>query len=481
MENNNLRNSVLGGFFWKFCERFLNQAITFVTSLVLARILIPEDYGTVALVTVFITLSSVFLNHGFAAALIQKKDATDKDFSTMFFCSLGCTIAIYIVLYAVAPVVADFYQDPLLKPVLRVFAVAIPLSTCQSIQQAYVSRHLLFRKTVLASVVSSVVCGVVGIGMAMAGFGVWALVFQNIASVIANTVVYLFTIPWRPRLEFSISSAKGMMHFGSRVLAAELSATFFAELRGLIIGRVYSGADLAYYNKGSQVPQLITNNLSGVLVSVMFPTIANFSDDLPQVKQIAKRSLGLLAYVLVPCMFGLSAVMEPFVLLLYTEKWAASIPLGQILSIDICIALIANILLQILKAIGRGDVILKLEFWKKPVYMLFLLLGIQFSVQGLAVAMLLYDLYAVTVDMLHIQKHIRYGILEQLRDMLPAFALGTVMALLVWLIPSFDSLVLTLTVKILAGAAIYIAGSAVFRMEAFAYLKDIVLERFVRK
>lgn len=475
-----MRNSVLGGFFWKFCERFLNQAITFVTSLVLARILMPEDYGSVALVTVFITLSSVFLNQGFAAALIQKKDATDKDFSTMFFCSLGCTIVIYIVLFAAAPLVAEFYHDPVLKPVLRVFAIAIPLSTCQSIQQAYVSRHLLFRKTVVASVVSAVVCGVVGIGMALAGFGIWALVFQNIASVIANTVVYLFTIPWRPKWEFSAASAKKMMNFGSRVLAAELSATFFAELRGLIIGRVYSGADLAYYNKGYQFPHLITNNISGVLISVIFPTIANYSDDLQQVKHIAKRSLRVLAYVLVPCMFGLSAVMEPLILFLYTEKWAQAIPFGQILSIDVCIALIASILLQIMKAIGRGDVVLKLEFWKKPVYMLFLLLGIQGQVIWLAVAMLVYDLYAVSVDMLHIKKLIRYGFWEQLKDMLPAFALGTVMAVLVWLIPSFDSLLLTLVLKIAAGAGIYLAGSALFRMEAFFYLLGIVREKLAK-
>ena len=481
MENNNLKNSVLGGFFWKFCERFLTQIISFVTSMLLARILMPEDYGTVALVSVFINLASVFVNHGFATALIQNKDAEDQDFSTMFFCSLAGTFGIYILLYAIAPLVADFYGNPLLTKVLRIFALGIPLGSCQCIQQAYISRHLLFRKTFIASVINAVVCGAVGIGMAKAGFGVWALVFQQLASTAVYIITYLFLIPWRPRWEFSKNSARRMMGYSSGILAAEFSATFFAEIRSLIIGRVYSSTDLAFYNKGYQMPQLISSNLSGVLSSVMFPTISNYSDDMIRVKELSKRSLQILSYVLVPCMFGLAAVMEPLILFLLTDKWAESIPFGQILSIDICIALIANMLLQIMKAIGRSDVVLKLEVWKKPVYMLFLLFGIRFSVFGLAIAMLAYDVYAVTVDMLQIQKHVCYSIWEQLRDMLPAFLLSVVMAAAVCVIPILDSLLLTLLIKVVLGMAVYLAGSAIFRLEAFAYLLGIVRNRFARK
>ena len=479
MDSKNIGNSILGGFFWKFCERFLNQGISFVVSMVLARMLLPEDYGTVAMVSVFINLASVFVNHGFATALIQKKDADHKDFSTMFFCSLACTLAIYGLLYAIAPWVADFYGIPLLKTILRISALGIPLGTVQSIQQAYISRNMLFRKAFVASVISTVASGAVGIGMAWAGFGVWALVFHTLAMVLSNTVVYLFLVPWRPKLEFDSQSAKSMMNFGSRVLAAEFSATFFAEIRSLIVGRVYSSADLAYYNKGYQMPQLINANLSGVLLSVMFPAIANYSDDLQQVKVMAKRSIRMLSYVLVPCMFGLCAVMEPLILFLITDKWAASIPYGQILSIDVSIALISSFLLQILKAIGRGDVILKLEFWKKPVYMLFLILGVRVSVMGLAFGMLAYDIYALIVDMVQIKKYIHYGLAEQLRDILPALALGTVMALLVLWIPMFDSLLLTLLLKVLAGGAVYVGGSIVFRLEAFRYLKHLLVSRIL--
>lgn len=481
MEQNSLRNSVLGGFFWKFCERFLNQGITFVTSLVLARLLAPEDYGIIAIVMVFINLASVFINNGFSSALIQKKDADDRDFSTMFFCSLGCAAVLYAVLFLAAPLVASIYKNPDLKLILRVFALNIPLSVCQSIQLAYISRHMLFRKTFINSAINAIICGIVGIGLALAGFGVWALVFQSLIGTIANTIVCFFLIPWRPTLQFSKKSAKGMIGYGSRILAAELSATFFAEVRSLVIGAVYSSADLAYYNKGQQIPHLITNNLTGIMGSVMFPTVANYSDDLHQVKMMTKRGLRVLVYVLVPCMFGLAAVMEPLVILLFTEKWAQTIPFGQILSIDTCIAIFESYFLQIMKAIGRSDVVLKLEIKKKPIYMLLLIIGVNINVSALAVAMLLFDIYALALDMRYIKKYVPYGIGEQLQDILPALLLGIVMAVVVYLIPSFSSLLLTLAVKILAGAAVYVLGSILFRLEAFQYLKNIVLERFKKR
>lgn len=477
MENKNLRNSVLGSFFWKFCERFMNQGITFITSLVLARILAPEDYGTIALVTVFINLASVFIHSGFSTSLIQKKDADETDYSTIFFCSLGCSVLIYGVLFLAAPLIASFYNNPGLTRILRIFALNIPLSVFQSIQTAYISKHLLFQKVFVASAINAIAGGIVGIGMALAGWGVWALVFQNLAGTVTTTIVYLFLVPWRPKPLFSKTSAKSMMQYGSRILAADLSGTLFTEIRSLIIGAVYSSADLAYYNKGQQVPQLITNNLSSVLISVMFPTLANHCDDLHQVKMMAKRSIRVLMYIMVPCMFGMSAVMEPLILLLFTEKWAPTIPFGQILSIGCLLKLLSDITIQILKAIGRSDVVLGLEVKKKPVYVLLLIIGVNINVLGLALAMLVYDVYAVIVNMYQLHKYISYSLWEQFRDMLPALLLGAVMAVVVWLIPSFGSLVLTLAVKVLVGAAVYVAGSVLFRLEAFMYLKNILLER----
>lgn len=480
MEQNNIRNSVLGSFFWKLCERFLSQGIAFVTSMVLARIVAPEDYGDIAIVMVFTNLAAVFINSGFGTALIQKKDARDLDFSTMFFCSLGCSALIYGLLFAAAPLVAAFYGNPELVRILRVYGLQVPLGVYQSIQLAYISRHMLFRKVFVSSVINAVVSGTVGIGAAIAGFGVWALVMQSLTATITNTVVLSFLIPWHPRLEFSKTSAKNMMTYGSRILAADLSGTFFTEVRSLIIGKVYTSADLAFYNKGMQIPQLLTNNLSAVMVSVMFPTLANHSEDLVQVKTMSRRSMRVLAYVIAPCMLGLAAVMKPLILLLFTEKWAQTIPFGQILSIGLSAGILSDLSLQILKAIGRSDVVLGLEIKKKPMYVLLLIIGTRINVLGLAAAMLVYDLYATFVNMLQLRKYIQYGLKEQFSDLFPAFSLSAVMAVVVWLVPAVGGLVLTLGVKVLVGAAIYLLGSVVFRMEAFRYLLNILKEKICR-
>lgn len=474
MSDKNTRNSVLGGMFWKFSERLLTQGASFLVSLILARLLSPDDHGLIALVQVFLNLAAVFISCGFSTALIQKKDADDTDFSTIFYCSLICSFVIYGVLFAIAPLVAGFYSEPSLTKLLRIFALQVPLSVYNSIQVAYISRNMLFRKTFVSSMINAVLSGAVGIGMAMAGWGVWALVGQSMMNTLTNTVILMVMIPWRPKLLFSWSAAKKLMKFGSGVLGAELSAAFFLELRTLVVGQVFSTADLAYYNKGRQIPTLLTSNLSTTIMTVMFPAMANRSDDVLQVKQMTKRSIKVLSYILVPCMFGLSAVMEPMILLLYTEKWAQTIPFGQLLAVGLCVDIVGNLPLQTLKALGRSDVILKLEVWKKPVYVALLLIGVRFDVFTLAVLMVLYDFYSVAINMMQMKKFLPYGLGEQLRDLLPAYALGTVMLVLVYLIPSFDSLILTLAVKIAAGVAIYLAGSIVFRVESFQYLLNIV-------
>ena len=474
MSDKSTRNSVLGGMFWKFSERLLTQGASFLVSLILARLLSPDDHGLIALVQVFLNLAAVFISCGFSTALIQKKDADDTDFSTIFYCSLICSLVIYGVLFAIAPLVAAFYSEPSLTKLLRIFSLQVPLSVYNSIQMAYISRHMLFRKTFVSSMINAVLSGAVGIGMAMAGWGVWALVGQSMMYTLINTAILAVMIPWHPKWLFSWASAKKLMKFGSGVLGAELSAAFFLELRTLVVGQVFSTADLAYYNKGRQIPTLLTSNLSTTIMTVMFPAMANRSDDVLQVKQMAKRSVKVLSYILVPCMFGLSAVMEPMILLLYTEKWAQTIPFGQLLAVGLCVDIVGNLPLQTLKALGRSDVILKLEFWKKPVYVALLLIGVQFDVFTLAVLMVLYDFYSVAINMVQMKKFLPYSLGEQLRDLLPAYALGTAMLVLVYLIPSFPSLLLTLAVKITAGAAIYLAGSLVFRVESFQYLLDIV-------
>ncbi len=477
MSENNSKNSIISGMFWKLGERLLSQGVSFVISVILARLLVPDDYGLIALIMVFINLANVFVVSGFSTALIQKKDADETDFSTIFYCVQLCSILLFVILFFAAPLVSQFYERNELTLLLRVFAIIVPLSAYNSVQVAYVSRHMLFHKIFYASIISAAVSGGIGIGLAYLGWGVWALVAQTIAATLINTLVMAITVPWRPCLKFSAASAKSLMKYGSRVLFADLSGTFFGELRSLIIGRVYTSADLAFYSKGQQIPTLLTNNLGNAIMTVMFPALANQSDDLEQVKQMAKRSMRVLSYILVPCMFGLAAVMKPLVLVLFTEKWAQTIPYGQILCVGYCIGIFSIISLQVLKAIGRSDVVLKLEIWKKPIYVILLIVGVQINVFAVAVTMVLYDIYGFFVNMIQMRKYINYNLREQFRDLFPAFSLGIVMAAGVLLIPTFDSLILTLIVKVLAGVVVYVGGSVLFKVETLQYLVAMIKEK----
>ena len=422
----------------------------------------------------FINLASVFIRSGFSTALIQKKDADATDFSTMFICSQACSLAIYGILYFAAPLVADFYRIPQLAVIMRVLSLQIPLGVYSSIQTAYVSRHMLFRKVFYATFVNTLISGAAGITLALMGAGVWALVAQTLMATLVNSVMLTLLLPWRPRWIFSRERAKSLMSYGSRVLAADLSGDFFYELRSIIIGRVYTGADLAFYNKGQQIPLLITNNLSNMLNTVMFPAIANHSDDLVQAREMVRRSMRILGFILFPCMLGLSAVMEPLILLLFTDKWAAAIPYGRILSISASLNLVANFSLYVLKAIGRSEVVLGLEFRKKPVYVVAILLGVRHSVLGLAAAVLCYDFFELGINFSQLRKHIHYSGREQLQDLLPSALLALTMAAAVFLLPSVGGSLLTLAVKVAAGAAVYVAGAVIFRLDAMKNILDLL-------
>ncbi|PHK57413.1 lipopolysaccharide biosynthesis protein, partial [Enterococcus faecium] len=323
MKNNqdNLKYQVMGGMFWKLSERILAQGVSFLVSVVLARMLTPDEYGIVAIVLVLISLANVFVTSGFSVALVQNKNSKDIDFSTNFWCSIAVSVCIYFLLFIIAPLIELFYDIKGLTSVIRVFGLIIPLSAFSAIQHAYVERNMLFKKYFFSTLFGTVVSGITGIVMAMYGMGVWALVFQYFTNTAVDIIVLLFTVNWRPKFEFSILSAKHMMSYGWKILVADFFGTFFEQLRSLIVGKVYSSSDLAFYNKGNQLPTLITTNVSSSIMTVLFPAIANISDNYERVYQITRRAVQVVAYIMFPLLFGLAAVSDNLVLILFTEKW----------------------------------------------------------------------------------------------------------------------------------------------------------------
>lgn len=474
-ENSSVKYKTLSGFAWKFGERISAQLVSFIVSIILARILSPEHYGIVAMVTVFINIANVFVTSGFSTSLIQKKDASETDFSTIFYCSLAVSVILYMILFLLAPIIADFYDEQLLTPVIRVFSIKILISSYNSVQHAYVSRHMMFRKFFFSTLIGTIVSGVIGIIMAYMGFGVWAIVCQYLVNSMMDTLVLAFTIPWRPRIVFSYSSAKSLMDFGWKVLVADLIGTIFNNLRSLLIGKIYTSADLAYYNKGQQIPNLISTNVDSTINSVLFPVISNENSDLHRVKQLTRQSMKVSSFIIFPLMAGLAAVAEPLTVLLLTEKWKPMVPYMQLLCLSNALGTITNVNLQSMRAVGSSDVVLKLELIKKPIALVIILVAVKINVFAVAVSMPVYSLCAAIINMQPNNRLFAYSMKEQILDLLPAI----ILSLLTFIVASIPlniglNTVLTLLIQVITGGVVYIGLATLFKVDTFYYLFSII-------
>lgn len=482
MDSSQERKKIFSGFFWKFSERISGQLISFVISVILARILMPEDYGAVAMVQLFITFANVFINSGLATALIQKKDADQLDFSTILYCSILFSGVLYAITYFAAPLVSAFFRIELLTPVIRVYGLILFLNAFNSIQSAYASRHMLFKKFFVSALGSSLLSGGIGIFMAYHGFGVWALVFQAMSSTFFNMLILNYTIQWRPKLMFSWTRAKGLLNFGWKILCADFIGTVFNELRQIIIGRFYTPADLAFYNRGKHFAQLIAHNVDSTMSAVLFPAMANHSDNPEQIKSMTRRAISTSSYLLYFCMCTLAIVAEPLIKILLTEKWIESVFYLQMICLAHLFGSISITNIQALKAIGRSDAVLKLEIIKKPVYLLLVIAAIPLGVKAIVVTMPIYSVYALFVNMTPNKKILNYSRLEQLRDLAPATLLSIGMAAVVFPLSFWISnpYVLLLT-QCLTAAVFYVGMSHLLKIESYCYCKNLLLNKFKKR
>lgn len=472
------KNTLFSNLIWKFSERFLAQIVSFVVSIVLARMLMPEDYGVISLILVFITFADVFVTSGFSTSLIQKKDADEIDFSTIFFCSFAVSIVIYVILFFTAPLIADFYSTPILVPILRVFSLRIPISSYNSIQHAYVSRNMLFKKFFFSTLFGTLLSGVLGVVAAYNGLGAWALIIQYMTNTIVDTIVLRFTIQWRIKFKFSIKSATDLMKYGWKILAADLSGTFFEQLRSLIIGKIYLSSDLAFYNRGKSFSSLIMDNISTAMMSVLFPDLSNKVDDIQQLKNTLRGAISVMSYVIFPLIGGLVVVAHPLTVVLLTDKWVMSVPYLQLLAIAAGISLIGNISLQSIKAIGRSDVVLKLEFIKKPVYLILLIAGVLISPLAIAMTMVIYSIYSSIANARPLSRLVEYSYKEQFQDIWQSFIMTIIMCLLIF---GFKLIIHNdfglLVIQVIVGVIIYLGLSVFFRNKAFLYVKSVIFRR----
>lgn len=468
-----LKRKAFGGFIWSFGERIGAQLVSTVVAVILARILVPDDYAAVSVVTIFFNFANVIVASGLNTALIQKKDSTVTDYSTILYTSLGISVVIYIILFFSAPLIAKAYEIEVLVPVIRIMSLTIIINAAKSIVSAYISNTLQFKKLFLSTMAGTILSAVVGIVCAVKGFGVWALVAQQMTNAVAGTAALFITTKFKPILTFSFKSFKELFGYGWKIFIASIISVLYDEINPLIVGIKFSPVDLSFYTKGKSFPALLNTTITNTLSTVLFPVISKVQEDMSAVLSITRRYIRVASYVVFPLMCGFFAVSESFVRLILTEKWLPAVPYIQIFCISYMFDIIQIGNLQTIKAIGRSDISLILEIIKKSAYFIIIAIFVFCSNSPvvLAVSSICCTVIATLVNTFPNRKLIGYKYRYQLFDILPNLIISLIMGAAVFFMNALPlSPVILLILQLAAGLAIYVGLSVITRNENFKYL-----------
>lgn len=469
------RRNVITNFLWKLAERIGAQAVQFIVSIILARILAPEAYGTIALVTVFITILQVLIDSGLGNSLIQKKNADNLDFSTVFFTNIALCSLLYILLFICAPLISQFYNDPSLTSITRVLGLTILISGVKNIQQAYVARKMIFKKFFFSTLGGTIVAAIVGIYMAANGYGIWALVAQQLLNAAIDTIILWFTVKWHPDFSFSFQRLRALFSYGWKLLVSALFDSFYNNIQQLLIGKLYNADELAYYNRGRTLPELAIQNVNTSIDSVMFPTMSSAQDDKVKVRSAVSRTIKLSTFIIAPFTIGMIFTAQHLVHILLTDKWLPCVPFLIVFAISYTFWPIHTANLNAIKALGHSNIFLKLEIIKKTIGFTILIITINISPLAIAIGLMASDLISQFVNAYPNHKLIQYGYLAQLKDILPNILLALFMGVVVFSFNIFNwPQVLTFFVQVLSGIIIYIGGAAILKLDSFLYITNLI-------
>lgn len=427
MPQESLKKKTVKGLAWSSIDNFASLGITFVFSIILARLLTPQDYGTIALLAIFIAVSNVFINSGFSSALIRKPDLTEKDKSTAFYFNVVVGLVAYGVLFLVAPLASAFYGMPVLTPLLRVTGVSVILTSLAIVQQAELSIKIDFKRQAIVSVITAVLSGCIGIYFALNGYGVWSLAIQQVLKESMRTILFWIIVRWHPTERFSKESFHYLFGFGSKLLASGLLDTVWNNVYPIVIGKIFSPVLLGLYSRAQQFASFPSSNLTGVLQRVTFPVLSKIQNEDDRLRNNYRRLLRLSAFVIFPLMLGLSATADPFIRIVLGEKWVGCVIYLQIICFAMMWYPIHAINLNLLAVKGRSDLFLKLEIIKKLVGIAFLVATIPFGLVVMCLGQIVSSLFCLFINTYYTGKLINVGYLMQMRDLAPTFLTCLVM------------------------------------------------------
>ena len=476
------RHRILSSLAWKYLETFGITIVSFIISIVVARMLGPEVIGTVALLSVFIGWSTIFIQSGFSMALIQRSDINQQDLSSVFYITSVISVVFYLLLYFGAPLVSSIYQIKELTWLLRILALQLLPGGLISIQNAIIARRFQFKMAFFRSIITVVLSGTLGIYMAYAGYGAWALVVQSVASVFIGAIVFAIAIPWKPSLAFSWTRVKGLLSFGGRILISSFLDSFYYEMYSLAIGKRFQTVALGYYNKGRQFPTQAVIAIDSSIQSVMLPAYSSKQDDLPAVKAMLRRTISTSSFLIFPILAGMAATADPLIRILLSDHWLESVPFLQIY----CLVLLSHPLTiangQAVNALGRSDVTLRINLWKKAIGFTILFVSLLWNIYAVAWGMVISSAIFLAFNAMPNKKLLDYGIWEQIKDCLPNLVLSGVMfgVVSLWNLVSLSS-VPKLLMQTLTGICTYVGLAKLFRVESFDVALDIAKHYLKRR
>lgn len=475
----NSKKNILTGIFWTLSERFMSQIVSVIVTIILTRLLLPEDYGVISVITVIITILNVFMTSGFSASLIQQEDVGQVDYSTVLYFSLFLGIILYVGVFLCSPILADFYNLPQLEFVLKILALKIPLSALNSVQQAYVSRNMLFKKFFISTVTATVVSGVIGVTMAYNNYGVWSLVAQDLSNVVTISVVLWYSVGWRPTFQFSFLRLKVLFGFGVKIFIQTLFNTIYANIRSLLIGGFYSPKDLAYYTKGNQYPNLIVTNVDNAISKTMFPVMSREQSDLKKVKILTRRTIQVSSYIMSPILIGFFVCAKPIVSIVMTDKWLPAVPYIRIICICLLIRASQTAILQAIKSIGRSDIVLRMDIPVRIFALIILMFTIRYGVIYIAISEIVVEFLALLIYSYYSSKLLDYSYFEIFSDFLKNIVISVIMGAFVYLVGEIDGLgvLIILVIQIITGIVIYFLLSVLFKNESWKLFSSFLSKK----
>ena len=422
-----LKNKTVKGVSWSFVEQILTRGANFVIGIILARLLTPTDYGLVGMLAIFIAIAQLFIDGGLTSALIRQKNPSNEDFSTVYIVNMTLSVVFYFLLFFSAPLIADFYDQPLLKPLMRVVAISLVIGPLASVQNTLLTIRVDFKTKTIISIINALVSGAVGIYCAFKGLGPWALIAQTLSSTIVSTILALVFVHWMPRLVFSINSFKRLFSYSSRLLAASIISTIYDNAYPMVIGKRYLASDVGLYTRANQFPGIVNATFTSAMNRVAFPILSQIQDDDERLLNVYEKYIQVFCFLTFPTLMVLSGCARPLVSLLLTDKWIACVPLMQI----ICFSLIPNGMIQInlnlLYVKGRSDLVLRMEIIKKLIMFSVLLISMFFGLRAICYAMVFNALVDLYFSSFYTKRILGYSLIQQLKAIYPYFLLSLVL------------------------------------------------------